>query len=195
MLGAFLAVFDAEKRILWESPDTWMTLENPIGFSWVPDFESSTLGGILFMATTAAGLIAIISLFARYRRSDHLARLQIRWLRAASLLFGVMILIGTVFGSAIDAGSQVGEGVYGVLFSMALLGIPVAALIAITRNHLYELDRVVSRTVLCSTRCDAGSHAQPNGGSTDCPMTLRRSRRLSAAGSGRRSRRPRSARR
>jgi hypothetical protein len=70
-IGAFLAVFDAEKRILWESPDTWRTLKNPIGLSWVPDFEESLIGGLGFGVTMLAGLGAVVSLFIRYRAPEN----------------------------------------------------------------------------------------------------------------------------
>ena len=146
-IASFMAVFDAEKRILWEAPDTWRTLRNPIGLSWVPDFEESLIGGLGFGVMMLAGLGAVIGLFIRYRRAGSLARLQIRWLRAALTVFGITILVGVVFGEAFDAAGGIVIGLYDLVFSLAILGIPMAALIAITRNHLYDLGRIVSRTV------------------------------------------------
>lgn len=146
-VGSFMAVFDVEKRILWEAPATWRILHNPIGFSWVPDFEESLIGGLGFGVTMLAGLGAVVSLFIRYRRAGELARLQIRWLRAALTLFGIVILVGAFFGEHLDDAGGSAVALYDLGFSLAILGIPAAAMIAITRNRLYDLDRIVGRTV------------------------------------------------
>ena len=138
---SLLALLSPEKAILWEG-STWVTLDNPIGFSWVPDFEDSALATLAFAGTVAAGVASLSSLFVRYRRADRLERLQIRWLRAAV----VAVFLTTLLGGLVEA-IGVGDALSTFLFLGSLLSMPTAAVIAITRNHLYDLDRVVSRTV------------------------------------------------
>ena len=87
------------------------------------------------LRTMAVYLLALVSLFLRYRRADETVRRQLLWLLLALLLVIVALLAwGLVAGTPIA-----------VLFSVPL--IPVAVTVAIVRYRLLDIRLVVSRAV------------------------------------------------
>ena len=82
---------------------------------------------------------ATFSVVARYRRSGLVERQQIKWLLAATSLLAVAYLIG----AASDDSNQT---VWWVI-SFAVAAIPIAILFAVLRYRLYDIDRILSRTV------------------------------------------------
>jgi len=88
--------------------------------------------------------IAVGSMVVRYRRSNGVERLQLRWLVAAA---GFVVLAITAGLSSLIV---IGEGLGVLVWIPAIVAyptIPVAIYIAITRYRLYEIDRIVSRTI------------------------------------------------
>jgi hypothetical protein len=100
---------------------------------------------ILLVGFGALLLAAAWALGARYRRADPIGRLQLRWL---------FFVVGgyVVFWSAISIAIPVGEwGTVGLLVdALFLASLPVAMAIAVLRYRLYEIDRIISRTVTYS---------------------------------------------
>jgi hypothetical protein len=88
------------------------------------------------MALSVIGAAA--SLLQRWRRSTGLERQQIKWLTASAGLF-VVALASTGFNTA--------EQWEIVVAAAALSTIPVAIVIAVLRYRLYDIDRLISRTV------------------------------------------------
>jgi hypothetical protein len=84
-------------------------------------------------------LLSLISLILRYRRSPDLERLQLKWVMWAA---GVLVLSG--IWEAIVGSSGVTAAVSAVAFS----AIPVSIAIAILRYRLYEIDRLINRTLV-----------------------------------------------
>jgi len=88
----------------------------------------------LFLPLSAA---AAAGLVVRYRRATPDVRHQIKWVAYASLLTAVALLIsGLVFGNPI-----------GALLAVGPL-IPIAAGIAIFKYRLYDIDVVISKTIV-----------------------------------------------
>jgi hypothetical protein len=77
----------------------------------------------------------------RYRRAGPLEREQVKWLAA------VAIVGGTAFTIAILSGDAVITPLFWFIGFLALVALPIAIAIAITRYHLYDIDRIVSRTI------------------------------------------------
>lgn len=95
---------------------------------------------IFGLAYPAAALLAIpagISLLLRYRKSGTEQRQQIRWLATAVVLAPVL---GFVF-------ARVFSGVEDLILVLAVSAFPLAVGVAVLRYRLYDLDRLVSRTV------------------------------------------------
>ena len=97
---------------------------------------------LMFIFLLAFLAAAIIGLLVRYRRSEGIVRLQLRWLVAAL----AAILAAVIF--AIVASAVVGD-VYGVWIpaGIAYLLVPGSIAVAISRYRLFEIDRIISRTI------------------------------------------------
>ena len=88
----------------------------------------------------AATLPAAASLFVRRRSADVQEQLQLRWFSLASAVLAVALLY-SAFG-AID-----NEVVTNAILMLALMGLFGAIGVAVLRYRLYDIDRIVSRTV------------------------------------------------
>ena len=82
-------------------------------------------------------MICVGSLFVRFRRSGAVERQQVKWFLLANAAFLVTLVVA--FATFNDAAF--------VLALVAASGIPIAAGIAILRYRLWDIDRIVSRTV------------------------------------------------
>ena len=101
------------------------------------DFPLFTQSDWAWPAAILALLLALVSMFVRYRTSGPVERQQLRWFLAAAPIFIVSFFL---IGSFTDALSVVG--------ALGLASLPIAAGIAIFRYHLYDLDVVVRRTLV-----------------------------------------------
>jgi hypothetical protein len=82
------------------------------------------------------------SLVVRYRRAAGDRRLQIKWLALAGTVAAVTFVV------AIAGYDFWGEDVSNLAIMLSVLGIPVAAGVAILRYRLYDIDVVINRTVV-----------------------------------------------
>ena len=126
-----------------ELPVSWiLQAANPIAALWVPGevFEiTSNAAGVLL----ALGLaLSVVALVVRYARSASTIRAQIRWVLSAVVSAGVGVGL-TVISNGEGALTAVAFG----LVLVAPILVPVGIGIAILRYHLYEIDRIVSRTI------------------------------------------------
>jgi hypothetical protein len=119
-------------------------VRNPIAF--LPDlaiwrFVSPETAGfpILIMMLPAAA-----SLFVRLRHSSGTERQQLSWI-AASIGFLVMAVVTGFTAVILVPGSESGPAWFPAL--VAFPTVPIAVGIAVLRYRLYEIDRIISRTV------------------------------------------------
>ncbi len=89
-------------------------------------------------------LLAIVDLFVRFRHSRGTERQQFRWFFAAFATFPILFVLGNLLEGLIGD-----HGIDPILVILSLWGIGAAAAIAIaiTRHGLYEIDRIIARTV------------------------------------------------
>lgn len=120
------------------SPDESWSVQNPIGL--IPDQGPVfwTMWQIGLLILTVAGLSSIV---IRFRRSRGVERQQMKVLLFAVAFFAV------VYGTAAALPLDEGLGLLDLLLPVAMVGIGVAIAVALLRYRLYEIDRVVSRTV------------------------------------------------
>jgi hypothetical protein len=92
-----------------------------------------------------AGLLAVLSLFLRFRRARGEERQQIKWFAFAAALTLTWIFVGELL---LDAQGGV-FGVVGALLGLVVVSsIPIATGIAIFRYRLYDIDRIVNRALV-----------------------------------------------
>jgi hypothetical protein len=129
------AVFSEEISPPYPGAD-WI-VANPIGIEGVNGLEYPLAGigfGVGIWSLMVGGVVSIVK---RIRRSTAVVRAQIKWVGYALLLLLVSSVVGLpVLGS---------KGV--LLIALSALFVPISVTLAITRYRLYDIDRIVSRTV------------------------------------------------
>ena len=100
-------------------------------------------GELLILAT---GLAAILSLAFRYRRAGTAERAQLKWLLYAGAVI-VVALLATIPIERIMGPSDAFNNLQNAMSSGAVALVAVAIGIAVLRYRLYDIDRVISRTV------------------------------------------------
>ncbi len=104
--------------------------------------------GVFWIPLVALAGASFVHLFRRYRRSTGEERLQYRWVTWSLGMIVAFILLITVGGSLIPRDSEAFTIVLSVMFFLSLMLIPVSFAIAITKYRLYDIDLVISRTVV-----------------------------------------------
>jgi hypothetical protein len=145
-LGVASVVVQALAPTLPINPDGTHAYLVPNRFGVMPDVLAPFgLGGDWWILVTVTLLaIAVVDLVVRFWRSSGLVRVQMRWLVAslcailASLLLGLCVTV--VLGEAAAEFAW-------LPVIVAYPTLPIAVYIAISRYRLYEIDRIVSRTV------------------------------------------------
>ncbi|MGD2059749.1 MAG: hypothetical protein PVF87_02680 [Acidimicrobiia bacterium] len=114
---------------------------NPIGFiptDWWAT-EDAPLKWVFALALIALIGGAIPAVVVRYRRSNQTVRTQIKWVTFFFVVFAVLFAINLF---------TPGEGdVWGLLSTISLALIPVVITVSIIQYRLYEIDRIISRTL------------------------------------------------
>jgi hypothetical protein len=114
------------------------TARNPVGVTGPAGdiFKLMALGGGVLIA--AGGLAAIVSLVFRYRRAGPAERAQLKWLVYAAAMIVVAVLVTLPIGNT---------NLQNAISSGAAALVPVAIGIAVLRYRLYDIDRIISRTL------------------------------------------------
>jgi hypothetical protein len=134
---AVVAVLHAlEPTITLQNRD--YTISNPIGLASVPDPEDSPVGTVLYGIFLVCGVAAMVSVVVRFRRSRGIERQQLKWFTFAVVLALLCELLVDLLLP--DVGS--------VAFGISLALVPIAAGLAILRYRLYDIDRLINRTLV-----------------------------------------------
>jgi hypothetical protein len=86
---------------------------------------------------SAALLVSVAALVVRFAKSSGDERLQLKWCAAASLVLAVVFV----------ASIWVDSTVVNILQSVAFVGLWTAIAVAVLKYRLYDIDRIISRTV------------------------------------------------
>jgi hypothetical protein len=122
--------------------DLSKAIENPIGF--IPAQVMTLLNFIIplaFFSILIILVLAVVSVFFRYRASGPQVRAQLKWFILGSLVFAFIFVIGLFL---------IGEYplLAGTTGYLGLIAIYLPIGIAITRYHLYDIDLVIRRTLI-----------------------------------------------
>jgi hypothetical protein len=114
--------------------------------SWAHPFTSSpgSLDGLTVLLEVMAGflisaglLVSVVAVVIRFAKSSGEERLQLKWCAAAALVLAVVFV----------ASIWVNSAVVNVLQSVAFLCLWTAIATAVLKYRLYEIDRIISRTL------------------------------------------------
>ena len=128
-----LAALQAELEPVPDRP-----IANPIGIAAVENPEQSPVGAALFIMLVVLAAVALGSLVIRFRRSRGEERQQLKWFTYA----GALLLPGAVLATFVN------DTVGNLVFASPIVFVPVAAGIAILRYRLYDIDRIINRTLV-----------------------------------------------
>ena len=124
------------------------TYPNPVGFlprhGWYSDLLT-----VIFILAVFTVIAVVASVFARRRDASPERRQQLAWLGYVGALTVTWILSLGPGQRARQASPTAGSGpvLWGLVVLTPVVGIPLACVVAVTRYRLYDLGRIVSRTV------------------------------------------------
>ena len=117
--------------------DSLPGVDNPLGLErarWVLEL----IVQVAFVVIAAALLAAAGSLIVRWRRARGIERQQLKWLAYAA----AMLVLLTVLTDILP------HGLYVVMATSVTLLFPLATGIAVVRYRLYDIDRIINRTLV-----------------------------------------------
>ena len=128
-----VALFTEEVGEIW-AEEPWR-IPNPIGFLPFDTVKYMSWAWQTALIVLAVG--GVVALIVRYRRSDVVVRTQIKWVLYAAVV--VAVSFPFAFGN---------NPTVSALLMLIVIGlIPVAITVAVTRYKLFEIDRIISRTI------------------------------------------------
>ena len=120
-------------------------LENPLGSATMTTSDFITLIAPAFIGFALAILLALASMIRRFAISTGEARLQIKWFAFAVAIAGTLDVL--YYAAFLVATPPAIVKLLEILVVLGLLSLPVAAGLAILRYRLYDIDRIISRTI------------------------------------------------
>ncbi len=115
------------------------SIKNPYGVAGGAVEGVEALSALLLVVGLAG---SALSLILRFRRATGQQRQQVKWLALAGAVAAVTVPIAAV-GSGLW-----GDAVTNIASMISVLGLPIAAGIAILRHRLYDIDVVINRTLV-----------------------------------------------
>jgi hypothetical protein len=121
--------------------DLFPGVVNPLGVAGV---GGTLFGAVSLLGNVGASLAIVsgaVSLVVRYRRSGPVEQAQIRWIA----------LVGALAATAFVVSALQIEPISGITFGLGMVvlaSLPIAIGVAITRYHLYDIDRLINRTLV-----------------------------------------------
>lgn len=118
--------------------------DNPLGIATLdPVFDS--ISGVVGVVLTLVALLVVADAIARYRRAEGVERQQFRWFSIATASFPLLFFMG-IAAESLLLGER-GFDPVPIAFLLCGNGLAAAIGVAVTRHGLYEISRIVSRSV------------------------------------------------
>jgi len=124
------------------------TYPNPVGFlprhGWYSDLLT-----VIFVLAVLTVIAVVASVFARRRGASPERRQQLAWLGyvgALTVVWAVLLVLANLLVRG-QANGLVTGVFWSLMFLTPVAGIPVACVVAVLKYRLYDLGRIVSRTV------------------------------------------------
>jgi hypothetical protein len=113
-------------------------IANPIGVAAVGNPEESPVAPAVIIVLVVLAVAAFGSLVLRFRRSRGEERQQLKWFTYAAALLPLAAALTDVLPAPLD----------NLVFAVPIVFLPVATGIAILRYRLYDIDRLINRTLV-----------------------------------------------
>jgi hypothetical protein len=136
---AFLSSALDPKPLYPEYPE----VGNPLGVAALASGPLTALFPVGALLLLVGLPIGAVSLLLRFRRARGLERLQLRWLAVGAALAALALLVSLTALVIEDSDGVVFQAALGV----CVMALPLATGAAILRYRLYDLDRIISRTL------------------------------------------------
>ncbi len=132
LLGGTIAILGLTELFL---PGVFLDWEyvNPLGIEALEPFREGAPGVTLVLILVLCILASAVSVVVRYRRAVGIERLQLKWMMAAGLVAAIAYALLFFW-----------DGFY---IQLVWTVIPVAIGLSMHRHRLYDIDRLISRTV------------------------------------------------
>ena len=122
-----------------------VSVPNPFGLPLLAQVNEETPGvALLFPTLLVCQVVALLGMVARSRRSTGLERLQYRWLGSAVAVVVLGIVVWTFVAQVVQTDLVL---LPAIIIGLTFPAIPIAVVIAVLRYRLYEIDRLVSRSI------------------------------------------------
>jgi hypothetical protein len=144
-----IVVVSASLAVLPGPIDNAPYLDNPLGVRGELQDAAWAVSYVGFLLLCASIILSAAALVLRFRRSRGVERQQMKWLAAAAV-FAALTLAGPgVLANIVVTGQPRNSTIKAteILTILSLMTIPIATGVAILRYRLYEIDRVLSRTI------------------------------------------------
>ena len=125
------------------------TYRNPFGVFPRHGWFSGLMAAI-FVLAVVTGVLVVASVFVRRRGASLEVRKQLAWLGYIGVLTAVWVLVLALVGFLAPpslSNGWLGALVWGFLELTPVAGIPAAVAVAVLRYRLYEIDKIISRTL------------------------------------------------
>ncbi len=140
---ACAAIFPASIVLIAVQPgaqdEPFAPLRNPAGVGWIGSGTGQTLTGVVMMGSLACMAGCVASLIVRFVAAESVERQQIKALLYAAVLTPVAFIVCLATGS---------DGLASIVLPLALALVPLAVGLAVLRYRLYDVDRLINRTVV-----------------------------------------------
>jgi two-component system, NarL family, sensor kinase len=117
-------------------------IDNPFGLEGLPGMIAATLTFAGLALHWGSLLAAVVGVVLRFRDSQGIERQQLRWIAAGAIIVGIGLLVGGFTPDFVGY--------------FAVLAVPVTVAVAVLRYRLYDLDYLISRTVVYGLLTVAG---------------------------------------
>jgi hypothetical protein len=120
-------------------------IDNPVGLHGPAGTVATALNGLGGVLHVGGLVAALVCLVLRFRSSRGVERQQLRWVAAgaAATVVGLLAVVGLL--TLEEQGILPGAWVVAIALSLPCL--PVAVAVAVLRYRLWDLDRLISRTL------------------------------------------------
>jgi hypothetical protein len=111
-------------------------------------YPGRVAGNVTWPLSLLALLDSVILLFFRWRGSGGVERQRLKWLAYTGVSIAVALLGGVVSGYVSGEHSYPTVLILSVAIAGLTIGVPVAICVAMLRHHLYDIDRIINRTLV-----------------------------------------------